>query len=425
MLPRTISPDLKTTVPSMAAGWITASIRNSQHDEGLWQEVENNPTRHRGSSKAPVRWIIQGTLLCWLVASLPFCALAGEVAADSPTRKDEAGVLVHTVESEYQSRPTKIKVLLPDRLVKERRYPVLYVLPVEPLDGVQWGNGLLEVKKHDLHNRYSMICVMPTFSETPWYADHPTNAGIRQETYFVNVVVPFIDRTYPALAKRQGRLLLGFSKSGCGAFSLLLRHPELFGKAVAWDAPLMMERPDKYRMADIFGTQENFEQYRISTLLKKQAAKLSESVRLIHFGYGNFREHQQLAHRLMDDLKIAHQYRDGPRREHSWHSGWLPEAVQMLVEGPKGFQRREVHFSGHVQGVGFRQTTATLARQFAVTGFVKNLPDGRVQLIVEGQPQEIESFLAAIRKEMEKNINKTEEKTSPATGEFQGFEIRL
>ncbi len=137
---------------------------------------------------------------------------------------------------------------------------------------------------------------------------------------------------YPTLARPEGRWLLGFSKSGCGAFSLLLRNPALFGKAVAWDAPLMMERPDRYGMADIFGTQENFEKYRIVTLLKKQATGLSQSVQLIHFGYGNFREHHQLAHNLMEELKVAHQYRDGPKREHSWHSGWLPEAVEMLVE---------------------------------------------------------------------------------------------
>lgn len=87
-------------------------------------------------------------------------------------------------------------------------------------------------------------------------------------------------------------------------------------------------------------------------------------------------------------------------------------------------QRREVYFSGKVQGVGFRYTTSTLARQFAVTGFVKNLLDGRVQLIVEGQQKEIESFLAGIRKERSDNITKTEETTKPATGEFKGFEIR-
>jgi acylphosphatase len=87
-------------------------------------------------------------------------------------------------------------------------------------------------------------------------------------------------------------------------------------------------------------------------------------------------------------------------------------------------QRREVYFSGRVQGVGFRYSTSTLARQFAVTGFVKNLPDGRVQLIVEGRKKEIESFLAAIRKERSDNITKTEETTKPATAEFKGFEIR-
>ena len=168
----------------------------------------------------------------------------------------------------------------------------------------------------------------------PWYADHPTDAKLRQESHFLKVVVPFIDRTYPTLAKAEGRLLVGFSKSGWGAFSLALRHPELFGEAVAWDAPLMMPRPDKYNMADIFGTQENFEKYRLTALLKQYAAQPPGHLRLMHFGYGNFREHHQSAHRLMDELKIAHQYRDGPQREHSWQSGWLPEAVRMLVERP-------------------------------------------------------------------------------------------
>jgi acylphosphatase len=95
--------------------------------------------------------------------------------------------------------------------------------------------------------------------------------------------------------------------------------------------------------------------------------------------------------------------------------------------GPAGkteAQRREVFFSGRVQGVGFRFTTQTLARGFAVTGFVKNLEDGRVQLVVEGQPKEIDKFLAAIRKERAENVEKVDEKSMPATGEFKEFEIR-
>ena len=51
---------------------------------------------------------------------------------------------------------------------------------------------------------------------------------------------------------------IGFSKSGWGAFSLLLRHPEVFGRAAAWDAPLMLEQPNRYGMGAVFGSQENF-----------------------------------------------------------------------------------------------------------------------------------------------------------------------
>jgi len=87
-------------------------------------------------------------------------------------------------------------------------------------------------------------------------------------------------------------------------------------------------------------------------------------------------------------------------------------------------QRREVHFSGKVQGVGFRFTTQTLSKKFAVTGFVKNLPDGRVRLIVEGQQREIDKFLSAIRSAREEYIAKIEEEVKPATGEFKAFEIR-
>ena len=86
----------------------------------------------------------------------------------SEAKPDEHGFLVHTVRSEYQSGPTQIKVLLPDRLDNGRRYPVLYVLPVEPGDGTRWGDGLAEVKKHDIHNRHGLICVLSTFSQLPW-----------------------------------------------------------------------------------------------------------------------------------------------------------------------------------------------------------------------------------------------------------------
>jgi len=245
--------------------------------------------------------------------------------------RDRSGFLVHTVRSAMQDAPTKIKVLLPDRLEKERRYPVLFVLPVEAGDGSHFGDGLAEVKKLDLHNKHGLICVLPTFAKLPWYADHPTDPKLRQETYFLDVVVPFVEKTYPAMAKPEGRLLLGFSKSGWGAFTLLLRHPDRFGRAAAWDAPLTMDAPGRYGSGAIFGDRDNFAKYHVLKLLERQAGRLGDGKRLGLFGYGGFRKDHQTAHEEMIRLKVPHEYRDGPARKHDWHSGWVAEAVQFLA----------------------------------------------------------------------------------------------
>ena len=57
----------------------------------------------------------------------------------------------------------------------------------------------------------------------------------------------------------------------------------------------------------------------------------------------------------------------------------------------------KIFYSGRVQGVGFRYTAKTVAAGFEVTGTVRNLPDGRVELIAEGARAELEAFRAAIR----------------------------
>jgi hypothetical protein len=264
-------------------------------------------------------------------------ALVGTVVACEPkptistATMDENGFLVHSVTSPYQAGKTTIRVLLPARLDKKKKYSVLFVLPVEAKDGNRYGDGLLEVKKAELHNKHDLICVAPTFSHLPWYADHPIDETIRQETFFLKVVVPFVERSYPALGKPNGRLLVGFSKSGWGAFTLLLLHPDVFGRAAAWDAPLMKDKPNEFGMKPIFGTQENFENYEVTSLLKQRADILKKSNRLVLTGYGNFRGHHKQAHRLLKELGIRCEYRDGPKRKHHWNSGWLQEAVALLV----------------------------------------------------------------------------------------------
>ena len=87
-------------------------------------------------------------------------------------------------------------------------------------------------------------------------------------------------------------------------------------------------------------------------------------------------------------------------------------------------EQREVYYAGRVQGVGFRYTVRSLAARFDVTGFVRNLSDGRVHLMVEGEGQEVDAFLDAVKTEMTHCIAGVQETDRPATGRFKSFEIR-
>jgi acylphosphatase len=87
-------------------------------------------------------------------------------------------------------------------------------------------------------------------------------------------------------------------------------------------------------------------------------------------------------------------------------------------------EAREVFFRGRVQGVGFRYTTRRVAGGFKVTGWVRNLPDGRVQMWAEGEPAELDRFVAGVHQAMKGYIEGTESAVHPASGKFPSFEIR-
>lgn len=86
--------------------------------------------------------------------------------------------------------------------------------------------------------------------------------------------------------------------------------------------------------------------------------------------------------------------------------------------------RAEVHFAGHVQGVGFRFTAQSVARSYDVTGYVQNLPDGRVKLVAEGPKTEVNGLLAEIARRMEGHIHHQDRRDVPPRGEFARFEVR-
>jgi acylphosphatase len=85
----------------------------------------------------------------------------------------------------------------------------------------------------------------------------------------------------------------------------------------------------------------------------------------------------------------------------------------------------QVFYEGNVQGVGFRWSVRNVAKGFDITGSVRNLRDGRVELQVTGDEEEVRAFLEAIlQSELRAHIRKHSETPLLNPPAFRGFEIR-
>ena len=82
-------------------------------------------------------------------------------------------------------------------------------------------------------------------------------------------------------------------------------------------------------------------------------------------------------------------------------------------------------FSGTVQGVGFRFATERAARRFPVTGCVRNLSNGKVEVVAEGEEKPLQEFLGEIRLTWKSYLQDAAVTWENPTGEFQGFGIKL
>jgi len=86
-------------------------------------------------------------------------------------------------------------------------------------------------------------------------------------------------------------------------------------------------------------------------------------------------------------------------------------------------QQAHVYYSGQVQGVGFRFTVQRYATDYKLTGWVKNLPDGRVEALLEGDEQSIRLLLETIEKHFSQYISKKEVALEEAQHKFDDFRI--
>ncbi len=276
-----------------------------------------------------VLMVYVGLLLTNVIPSMLWRGIRGP-------RGDERRIVTVRIESDYQRTPTRIRILAPKNMEAGRRYPVLYLLPSVPqiLDP-WWNSPLIEIIRFDVADRHQVICVAPTYSDMPWYADHPTDPKIRQESYLIKEIIPYIDANYPTMAEGRGRYLLGYSKSGTGAFTLLLRHPDLFYRALSWDAPMFFpfkEIPGS-QLTKIYGTPENFRHYQLPILFRRRSADFTgPDPRFILMGFSENPMAIHRVHEYMNAYNITHKYDNTTQTRHNWHSGWFERAIGHLFD---------------------------------------------------------------------------------------------
>jgi hypothetical protein len=292
-------------------------------------------------SKVFAKYRFSVTLLVWLCGWS--CAFGGDVR-------------IHTVESEYQNGEQEIRVLLPDAYREDKLYRVLYVLPVEKGFERRYGYGLGVFEEMDAHNKYDIIIVQMGFEKEPWYGDHATDRKTRQASYVKEFVVPFIEKNYSTVETPEGRLLFGFSKSGWGAFSLILRSPDFYGYAASWDAPMFFDK-FHYKMKPIYGTLEQLNIFRPDLLVSRQKKHFQNKTRLVLTGtkdWGksiptpNGGSHTVEMHKLLDTHGVRHIYNNTLKVPHRWNNQWMAptlEALMTLARQTKvSKSRRDAHW---------------------------------------------------------------------------------
>ncbi|MDD5115499.1 MAG: acylphosphatase [Candidatus Omnitrophica bacterium] len=87
--------------------------------------------------------------------------------------------------------------------------------------------------------------------------------------------------------------------------------------------------------------------------------------------------------------------------------------------------KKQLHifFSGRVQGIGFRYTVREIADSLQVCGWVKNLDDGRVEVLAEAGEETLDAFIEQITQRFLRYIKGTDSEWLPATGELHGFQV--
>jgi hypothetical protein len=273
-------------------------------------------------------------LLCvWL--ALPTSAGATGLTVINP-RTDGHGVIWYDVPSLDNGPGSTTLRVLPPTSPAGMSHRFIYVLPViQDVDlNSFWGDGLEVLRALNVHNDYNAHIIAPSFKSEPWYANHDINPDRQYESFMVHDLAPWVQANLSVTGQEE-HWLIGFSKSGFGAVTLLFRNPTVFHAAAAWDFPANQPDTAAWGMLGNYGTDTNFQNnYRLTAdwIAARKGSFQTAMRQWLSRDYAlDLDQVLAFKERLQADY-VQYLMTGGATRIHSWTSGWLREAVAGLQE---------------------------------------------------------------------------------------------
>lgn len=230
-----------------------------------------------------------------------------------------------------------IQVIKPTGWSASNVYPILYMLPALP-DTTETSNGnstpAAKAVAEDFANEYGCVVVVPQIrsAQQQWYG-RKTNGSSDHHAFTANILTEFTKDFLGGSTSKEDHLLVGYSKSGFAAFSLLLRNPTKFGYAASWDGPFDLDWATEAATfgADVmFTTEANFNLYDPAQILSSYLSSVNDKSRLVLRGYVSFQTDQTFMKAALDAENIDYIYDNTLGSEHSWDGGWVNQTVADL-----------------------------------------------------------------------------------------------
>jgi S-formylglutathione hydrolase FrmB len=210
--------------------------------------------------------------------------------------------------------PYNVTVVTPDAAATtDAKFPTVYLLNGFSGNHLSWIT--IQPKLKDIADQYGMIFVMPNGLDS-WYWDSPEHPEMQMESFFIDELVPYIDKNYPTKAEAHYRAITGLSMGGHGGLWLGIRHSDIFGSAGSTSGGVnIMPFPSKWKMANWLGEQDENRDTWLTHTVINLVPQLKPGQLNIIFDCGSedfFAGVNAELHQALLDAKIPHDYISRP-----------------------------------------------------------------------------------------------------------------